>query len=57
MLLSHDEAELVFKLHSALMQFVMAQVQGAGVPAPTAAYPSLPSEQRQKVVKAFLIPL
>ena len=54
MLLSRPDAELVFKLHCALMQFVMAQVQGAGLPAPTAAYPSLPAEQRQKVVKAFL---
>ena len=36
------------------MQFGMAQIQGAGVPAPTVAYPSLPAEQRQKVVKTFL---
>ena len=57
MLLSREDAELVFKLHAALMHFVMAQVQGAGVAALTAAYPSLPAEQRQKVVKAFLIPL
>ena len=54
MLLSREDAELVLKLHCALMQFVMAQVQGAGAPAPTAAYLSLPAEQRQEVVKAFL---
>ena len=54
MLLSRKDAELVFKLHCALMRFVMEQVQGAGVPAPRAAYPSLPAEQRQQVVKAFL---
>ena len=54
MLLSREDAELVFKLHCALMQYVMEQVQGAGAPAPTAAYPSLPPGQRQEVVKALL---
>lgn len=54
MLLSREDAELVFKLHSALMQYVMKQVQDVGVTAPAAAYPSLPPEQRQEVVKAFL---
>lgn len=54
MLLSREEAELVFRLHCALMQFVMEQVQAAGVPSSAANYPSLPAEQRQEVVKAFL---
>jgi hypothetical protein len=54
MLLSREDADLVFKLHYALMQFVMAQDQGAGVPALTTAYRSLPAEQRHEVVKAFL---
>jgi hypothetical protein len=54
MVLSREEAELFFKLHCALMQFVMAQVPGAGTPAPAAAYRSLPAEQKQGVVKAFL---
>ena len=54
MLLSREDAELVFKLHSALMQYVMKHVQDVGVTAPAAAYPSLPPEQRQEVVKAFL---
>jgi hypothetical protein len=57
MLLSRDEAELVFKLHCALMQFVMDQVRGAGIPASAPAYRSLPAEQRQKVVQAFLVRL
>jgi hypothetical protein len=54
MLLSREEAELVFKLHCALMQFVMEQTQGAGVPASAAAYRSLPAEQEKQVVQAFL---
>jgi hypothetical protein len=54
MLLSLDEAELVFKLHCALMQFVMEQIRGAGIPASAPAYRSLPTEQRQKLVQAFL---
>lgn len=52
MLLSRDEAELVFKLHCALMQFVMEQTQGAGVPGQN--YRALPAAQRQKVAQAFL---
>ena len=54
MLLSREEAELFFKLHCALMQFVMEQIQGARVLASAAAYRSLPAEQRQEVVRAFL---
>jgi hypothetical protein len=54
MLLSREEAELFFNLHSALMHFVMAQTQDAGVPASAAAYRSFSVEQRQKVVRAFL---
>lgn len=54
MLLSREEAELVFKLHCALMQFVMEQIQGANVPASAAAYRSLAPEQRQEVVQGFL---
>jgi hypothetical protein len=54
MLLSREEAELVFKLHCALMQFVVEQIQGAGVLASAAAYRSLSAEQRQEVVQAFL---
>ena len=40
MLLSREEAELVFRLHCALMQFVMKRVQAAGVPSAAANYPS-----------------
>jgi len=36
------------------MQFVMEQIQGAGVLASAAAYRSLPPERRQEVVRAFL---
>jgi len=54
MLLSREEAELVFKLHCALMQFVKDQIQGAGVLESAAAYSSLPAEKRQEVVQAFL---
>lgn len=54
MLLSREDSELVFKLHSVLMQFVMEQVQAPGLPASAMAYLSLPAEQRQKVVKAFV---
>ena len=54
MLLSREEAELFFKLHCALMQFVMEQVQGARVPASAAAFRSLAAEQRHEVVQAFL---
>ena len=53
MLLSREDAELFFKLHCALMQFVMEQAQGSGVPAPAVAYRSLPAEQRQAVAKAL----
>src|SRR6266852_2676289 len=54
MLLSREEAELVFKLHCALMQFVKDQIQGAGALESAAAYSSLPAEKRQEVVQAFL---
>src|SRR6266446_6720826 len=54
MLLSREEAELVFKLHCALMQFVKEQIQGAAVLESAAAYSSLPPEKRQEVVQAFL---
>jgi len=54
MLLSREDAELVFKLHSALMEFVMAQAEGGGFPPSAAGYQSLPPDQRQKVVQAFL---
>lgn len=54
MLLSRDEVELVYNLHSALMQFVMEQIQGAGDPASAPACRSLPVAQRQKVAQAFL---
>jgi hypothetical protein len=57
MLLSREEAELVFRLHCALMQYVMKQIQGASVPPSVATYQSLPAEQRQKVVQAFLVRL
>jgi hypothetical protein len=53
MLLSREDAELIFKLHCALMQFVMERVQGTGVPAPLAAYRSLSAEQRRVVAKAL----
>ncbi len=53
MLLSREDAQLVFKLHCALMQFVMDQIQGVSGLA-SAAYRSLAGEQRQEVVKAFL---
>jgi hypothetical protein len=54
MLLSREDAQLVYKLHCALMQFVMEQVPRAGDPAPVAAYQSLTAEQRQEVTKALL---
>jgi hypothetical protein len=54
MFLSRKDADLVFKLHCALMQFVLEQVQGTGDPTAAAAYRSLPAQQRQEVVKAFL---
>jgi len=53
MLLSREDAELFFKLYCALMQFVMEQVQAAGVPARAVAYRFLPVEQRQAVAKAL----
>ena len=54
MILSREDAELFFKLHCALLQFVMEQVRGVGVSTPAVAYRSLPTEQRQEVVKALL---
>jgi hypothetical protein len=54
MLLSREEAEQFFKLHCALMQFVMERIRGDGDLASAPAYRSLPSEQRQKMVQAFL---
>ena len=54
MILSREDAELFFKLHCALMQFVMEQAQGLGVPAPAVAYRALPAEQRQAVAKTLL---
>jgi hypothetical protein len=54
MVLSSEDAKQFFKLHRALMQYVMEQVQGLGVATPAAAYGSLTAEQRQEVVKAFL---
>ncbi len=54
MLLSRQEAQLVFKLHCALMHFVKEQIQGAAVVESAAAYSSLPPEKRQEVVQAFL---
>src|SRR6266851_8203494 len=53
MLLSREEAELFFKLHCALMQFVKDQVQSAVLES-AAAYSSLPAQKRQEVVQAFL---
>jgi Domain of unknown function (DUF6398)/Plasmid pRiA4b ORF-3-like protein len=54
MLLSREEAELVFKLHGALMQFVQKQIKGAGVPESAPAFSSLSPKERHEVVKAFL---
>ncbi|MGA2247450.1 MAG: plasmid pRiA4b ORF-3 family protein [Verrucomicrobiota bacterium] len=54
MLLDRTDAELFFKLHCNLMQFVMEQVPGAGVSAPAVAYRSLPCAERREVVKALL---
>ena len=54
MLLSREDAELFFKLHCALMQFVMEQVHGVGVPASPAAYRSLPAAERHQLAQAFL---
>jgi hypothetical protein len=57
MLLSREEAELVFKLHHALMQFVTEQIPSAGVPGVpehAAAFSSLPPEKRREVVQVFL---
>jgi hypothetical protein len=54
MFLSRKDAELFFRLHCSLMQFVMEQVSAVGVSAPAVAYRSLPAEQRQELVKALL---
>lgn len=54
MLLSREDVELFFKLHCALMQFVMVRIQGAPVLASAAAYRSLSPDRRQEVAQAFL---
>lgn len=57
MLLTRTEAELVFKLHSALMQFVNAQLKivvNPAVPESAADYSTFSGEKRREVVKAFL---
>src|ERR1019366_6605419 len=54
MLLSREEAALVYKLHCALMQFVNEQIQVAGILATPAAYTALPPEKRRELVQAFL---
>lgn len=54
MLLTREEGALFFKLHCALMQFVMEQLKGTpNLPAPR-AYRSLSGEQRKAVVQSFL---
>jgi len=54
MLLSPEEAKLVFKLHCALMQFVNEQLGLVGVPGSAAPYAALPPQKRHEVVQAFV---
>src|SRR6266496_1017610 len=54
MLLSPAEAEMVLKLHGALMQFVIKRLKPLDVHASALSYIALPAEERQKVVRAFL---
>src|SRR4030095_9714004 len=54
MLLSPEEAKLVFKLHCALMQFVNEQLKLVGVPGSAAPYAALPPQKRHEVVQAFV---
>jgi len=45
---------MVFKLHCALMQFVIKELKPVDVHASASSYIALPAEERQKVVQAFL---
>src|ERR1041385_3030947 len=54
MLLSSEEAALVFKLHGALMQFVNEQLKVACVPRTQSSYLELPPAKQRDVVQAFL---
>jgi len=54
MLLSREDAEMFYKLHCALMQFVTEKIQGDRVLSSAADYRSLPAEKRQEVVQTFL---
>jgi len=54
MLLPPEEAEMVFKLHCALMQFVIEQLKLLDGGASTIVYATLPAGKRQQVEKAFL---
>jgi Plasmid pRiA4b ORF-3-like protein/Domain of unknown function (DUF6398) len=54
MLLSREEADLVYKLHCALMQFVNEQLTVPGVPGAAAAYSTFPPGKRRELVEAFL---
>ncbi len=54
MLLPREDAELVLKLHCALMEFVNKQLNIVGVSETAAPYATFRPDQRQQVVQAFV---
>ena len=54
MLLSREEAEMVYKLHCAVMEFANEQICGTGAPGSVPVYSEFSLEKRREVVKAFL---
>jgi hypothetical protein len=54
MLLSSDEAEMFFKLHGALMDFVVKELKPIDAHVPALPFAALPVEKRKQVVQAFL---
>ena len=54
MLLSREEAELVYKLHRAVMEFTNEQLFGNGAPGSAPAYSAGSHEKRHEITRAFL---
>jgi len=50
MLLSREEAQSVFKLHSVLMQFVIDQLQLTDIAGPAMKYAALSPDKRREVI-------
>jgi hypothetical protein len=54
MLLSREEAEMVCKLHGAIMEFANEQLFGSGAPGSAPAYSACSPEKRHEIGRAFL---